>query len=90
MQHKIHPEKDTLQETPDVSMRWVVAEEGDFDYSHSRPLPKETAQKAIDYIAVLTKQYPFQLRYTMAIPLWERFAETWCNTGDEEEALRVI
>lgn len=90
MQHTIDPERDTLQETPTTSMRWIKVDKGEFEYTHSRPLPKDTAQKALDYIAAITAKYPFQIRYAMAIPLWERFAQTWCNTGDEQESLRVI
>lgn len=90
MRQTLHPKRDTLQETPDVSMRWTDVKKGEFEYTHSRPLPNDTAQKAIDYIAAITAKYPFQIRFAMATPLWERFAETWCNTGDEEEALRVI
>lgn len=86
----LDPKKDTLQETHEVSMKWVKADAGLFDYSHSRPLPQRTAQKAIDYIATITKQYPFQIRFAMAQPLWERFAQEWCDTGDEKKALRVI
>ena len=90
MRKTLHPEKDTLQETHEVSMKWTKAENGVFDYKHSRPLPQETAQKAIDYIAVITKDYPFQLRYALAIAHWERFAQVWCDTGNESEALKVI
>lgn len=90
MRQKLHPKQDTLQETTEVSMRWTDVKKGEFEYTHSRPLSNETAQRAIDYIAAITAKYPFQIRYAMAIPLWERFTEVWCNTGDEEEALRVI
>ena len=86
----LDPKRDTLQETPNTSMRWTKVEKGEFEYSHSRPLPTETAQKAIDYIAAITSKYPFQIRFAMAKPLWERFATEWCNTGDEKESLRVI
>lgn len=84
------PEKDTLQETPEKSLRWTSAKKPYFPYSHKRPLPRRQAQKAIDYINVITKDYPFQLRYAMALPLWERFSRTWCDSGDIQEALRGI
>jgi hypothetical protein len=83
-------EKDTLQETPEKSAKWAKAENTKFDYNHRRPLPTTVAQHAIDYISVIVKDYPFQLRYAMAIPLWERFAEEWCVSGDEAKALRGI
>jgi len=82
--------KDVLTDDPKIHMRWVFAENGMFDYSHSRPLPHEVAQKAIDYIAAITKRYPFQMRYILARAHWERFAQEWCDTGDERSALRVI
>jgi len=87
---KTSPERDTLQETPDKSLRWAYATNTMFDYSHKRPLPTLVAQKAIDYISVLVKGYPFQLRYAMAQPLWDRFTEEWCNSGDERKALNAI
>jgi hypothetical protein len=83
-------EKDTLQESPEKSMRWTKAENTKFDYEHRRPLPTATAQHAIDYIDAIVRKYPFQIRYAMAIPLWERFAEEWCSSGDEAKALRGI
>jgi hypothetical protein len=87
---KTTEERDTLQESPDKSAKWTNVENTMFDYNHKRPLPNVTAQHAIDYINVIVKQYPFQLRYAMAKPLWERFAEEWCSSGDETKALRVI
>ena len=84
------PERDTLQETPDKSSRWTKVSETMFDYNHPRPLPNDTAQKAIDYINVIVKEFPFQIRYHMAVPLWERFSDAWCETGNESESLRAI
>lgn len=83
-------ERDTLQETPEKSAKWTKVEHTMFDYDHKRPLPNVTAQHAIDYIDAIVKVYPFQLRYAMAKPLWERFAEEWCASGDEAKALRGI
>lgn len=80
-------DKDTLQEKPSTGWK---ASDGGFEWEHSRPLPLETAQKAMQYIGVLTKQYPFQLRYVMALPLWHRFSQEWCETGDETKALKAI
>jgi hypothetical protein len=63
---------------------------GVFPYEHTRKLDEYTAEKAHKYIRELTKNYPFQLRFAMALPLWERFAEEWCATGDEKRALGAI
>jgi len=90
MKTQLHPEKDTLVETPKVSMKWTNVDTQMFDYTHSRPLPTKTAQKALDYIAAITKKYPFQIRYAMAQPHWERFTQEWCESGNVEKALKVI
>ena len=63
---------------------------GVFTYEHHRTLDKATAEKAHVYIRAIVAKYPFQLRYAMARPLWERFCKEWCATGDEERALRAI
>ena len=81
---------DTVQEDLKPALKWSKATETKMPYEHRRPLPKATAQKALDYIAVLTAQYPVQMRYAMALPLWYRFAQEWCDTGSERESLRVI
>lgn len=83
-------ELDIAEDTAESSLRWSSAEKELFPYPHTRPLRTETAQKAIDYIAHITAKYPFQMRYAMAMPLWKRFAREWCDTGDEQKALRVI
>lgn len=90
MQRILDAEKDIVNDDVAFHLKWTDAEKTKFPYEHSRPLPQETAQKAIDYIAVITKRYPFQIRWAMARPLWERFAKEWCDTGDEQKALRVI
>jgi hypothetical protein len=83
-------ERDTLTEEPGASLGWKSADDPAFPYEHGRGLPKPTAQKAIDYIDHLTRKYPFQIRYAMALPYWHRFAQAWCETGDEKKALRAI
>ncbi len=85
---KTNREKDTLREKP--SKKWMSVENPMLDYRHSRPLPKVTAKKAIKYIDQLVSIYPFQIRYAMAIPLWERFAQAWCDGSSEEQALNAI
>lgn len=71
---------------------------GVFDYTHERDLPIETAEKAFKYIKAIVDGngtpehpgYPYQLRHTMALPLWDRFQTEWCASGDEGKALRAI
>jgi hypothetical protein len=87
---KTSPERDTLQESPEKKASWTDVSTTMFEYDHPRPLPNVVAQKAIDYIETIVKGFPFQIRYHMAIPLWERFAEEWCSTGDEDRSLGAI
>lgn len=82
--------KDRVQETPEPSMAWGDASAGAFPYAHPRSLPGQVAQEAIRYIKVIVQPYPFQLRYSMAVPLWERFAQKWCETGDARKAMMEI
>lgn len=90
MASKTTVELDTLQEETKPAMKWTKVEREMFPYTHSRPLPHAVGQRALDYIAVLTKQYPFQIRYAMAIPLWKRFAQEWCDTGNEVASIAKI
>jgi len=71
-------------------MAWTDISNKAFPYPHSRPLPVKTAQQALHYIAAIVRKYPFQLRYSMAMPLWDRFCEAWCDTGDEKKSLLSI
>lgn len=77
-------------DNPRKHSAWKKASKDVFPYRHGRPLPMEIEQRAIDYISVLVKQFPFQLQFVMALPLWERFAQAWCETGDEQKAMRDI
>jgi hypothetical protein len=61
-----------------------------FRYSHGRPLPKSTYNRASKYIMTIMLKYPFQLRKTLAQALWDRFQEEWCDSGDENKSLRAI
>lgn len=61
-----------------------------FKYYHTRSLPPDVAKKAIKYIIAIVAKYPFQARRGMASPLWKRFCEEWCETGDESKSLRAI
>lgn len=87
---KTSPDRDTLQDAPDKHLKWTIVNNESFQYRHKRPLPRKAAREAIKYINVLTRQYPFQLRYAMAIPLWERFSQEWCESGDLKKSLRGI
>jgi hypothetical protein len=83
-------DKDTLTETVGKTQQWTSVKKRAFPYEHSRPLPLTTAKAGLAYITSLVKPYPFQLRYVMARPLWFRFTEAWCDTGDEKKALLAI
>jgi hypothetical protein len=83
-------DKDTLKDSVGKHMGWTDLSNKAFPYDHGRPLPLASGQQAINYIAAITRKYPFQLRYSMAMPLWDRFCETWCDTGDEQKSLLAI
>lgn len=87
---KVDESKDRVHETPDKSMAWDNVNAGAFPYDHPLPLPGSVAQEAIKYIKAIVQPYPFQLRYAMALPLWQRFAQVWCETGDAGKAMREI
>lgn len=61
-----------------------------FTYDHTRHLPKTVANKAIKYIIAIVAVYPFQARVSLAKPLWDRFCQEWCVTGDESKSLGAI
>lgn len=71
-------------------MAWTDISKRAFPYDHERPLPVSSAQKAMNYIAAIVRVYPFQIRYSMAMPLWDRFCDAWCETGDEGRSLLAI
>ena len=83
-------ETDTLRDSVGKHMAWTDISNKAFPYPHSRPLTNKLAQQALNYITAIVRRYPFQLRYSMAMPLWERFCETWCDTGDEKKSLLSI
>jgi hypothetical protein len=91
------PKKDLFKENPSAHMVWsdhrTIMGDGSgryLNYRHDRPISNKDCQKALDYIAVLTKVYPVQIRYAMARPLWERFCEAWCDSGDLKAAMYAI
>lgn len=86
----LDPVRDLVSDDVKSSMMWIDVDNGLFDYDHSRPLPVSVAQEALNYINVITKKYPFQIRYSMAKPLWARFAEAWCETGDAAASMNRI
>lgn len=87
---RVDESKDRVHDVPERSMAWDDVNAGAFPYAHPRPLPNGVAQEAIKYIKALVQPYPFQLRYTMALPLWDRFAQVWCDTGDAKRAMKEI
>lgn len=86
---KINKSQDTCVDTIDMHASYSL-KAGIFPYTHGRPLPKKTANKAVKYIRAITSKYPFQLRMMLALPLWEKFAQEWCETGDELKSLKAI
>jgi hypothetical protein len=87
---RVDETKDRLQDLPEKSLKWQDVERMLFPYAHPRPLPRDTAEKAINYIKAIVRDYPFQLQYTMALPYWERFSQVWCESGDEDKSMREI
>jgi hypothetical protein len=83
------PAKDTCRDDYD-SRKSYKLEGNIFKYHHGRPLPKEEAEAAIEYISIIMRRYPFQLRYNLARPLWDRFCEEWCQSGDAAKSMRAI
>lgn len=86
-------EQDTLYDSPDTAGQWWRVENKAFYYNHGRGVSVENVQRALDRIKEVlddVERIPFQLQYHMALPLWERFAEEYCDTGDVEKALRAI
>jgi len=86
---RVSIEKHTCQD--DYESRKSYKIEGNvFKYSHNRPLPMENAENAINYISILMKRFPFQLRYTLAQPFWRRFCNEWCASGDVSKSMAAI
>ena len=85
---------DKCVETPEKHMKWMnvkyVGGDSPVPYHHTRMLPHSTGKKALKYIEAITSEYPFQIRYAMMLPLWYRFTEAWCDSGDEKVSLLAI
>lgn len=85
---------DTKDQPEDLSgnMKWADMEgsSGYMPYEHSRPMSSGAARKGLARVKKLTDGYPVQLRYAMALPLWYRYCETWCDTGSVKKALEAI
>lgn len=88
--HKILSKRNKSLDTCIDSYQSYSSNDYKFIYKHSRTLPKPIAAKAIKYIICICKKYPFQVRMQMAIPLWERFCQEWCETGDEIKSLKAV
>jgi hypothetical protein len=90
VKERFNPEHDTCQDKITDIKRYTLQGKKTFKYRHNRELPPEVSQKAVAYIRALVKRYPFQLRYVLALPYWYRFTEAWCDSGDEDIAMRAI
>lgn len=92
------PKKDYFVDNPTNFMKWAdhrsISPDGTgryLNWNHPVPISNKDCQKALDYISVLVKPYPVQLRHAMARPLWERFCEAFCDTnGDLQSAMNAI
>lgn len=89
VKRRFDPAHDKCKEKPSAFKRYTLSGNV-FPYKHRRPLPEGAAQEALKYIRAISAQYPFQLRYHLALPYWYRFSEAWCESGDEGKALRAI
>lgn len=80
----------TKDDMPSAKTRGTPLQGFPFEYTHNRPLPRKTASKAMMYIRAICAEYPIESRHGIAKPLWNRFQEAWCDTGDEGKSLRAI
>lgn len=55
-----------------------------------RELPEHYAEQAREYISVVCRRYPLQVRVLLGLPMWLRFCQAWHETGDRRKAMRVI
>lgn len=55
-----------------------------------RELPEHHAEQAREYIAIICRRYPLQVRVLLGLPMWLRFCEVWHETGDRRKAMRAI
>lgn len=84
---------DTCREVPDdqPALFKLESDEGvPFPLFNKRPLTQFQADRAVDYIRACVTQYPFNIRWSFALPMWQRFSETWDSTGDIEKSLKDI
>ncbi len=83
-------EDDTCREKPEDLPRLYQLDGLPYPFINSRPMPRALAWTAMDFIRELTKKYPFNIRYDMGQPMWERFTEAWDLTKDQSQSLKVI
>jgi hypothetical protein len=83
---------DRCTESPASHMGWTKVNKDylGFPYDHGRSLRIRDAEAAVKKIEEEVKVFPFQIRYAMALPLWKRFADMYCQSGDIELALEYI
>ena len=84
--------QDVCNESVSESMGWTKVDKDTlkFPYNHERALVVADAERAVRKIEEEVKVFPFQIRYSMALPLWNRFANMYCQSGDVELALGYI
>jgi hypothetical protein len=83
---------DVCTESPTPHLGWKVVNQSHlgFPYHHDRMLGVNHASAAIKVIDSKVKDFPFQIRYAMALPLWYRYADMYCATGDQDKAIGSI
>jgi hypothetical protein len=83
---------DICTESSVPHLGWKVVNQSHlgFPYNHDRVLKVNQASDAINIIDDKVKGFPFQIRYAMALPLWYRYADMYCTSGDHEKALKSI
>lgn len=83
---------DRCSESPVSHMGWTKVNKDflGFPYEHQRTLRVVDAESAVKKIEEEVSVFPFQIRYAMAMPLWLRFADMYCQSGDVALALEYI
>ena len=84
--------KDRCTEKPQKHLGWKKVNNNflGFPWEHDRVLKVSHAQEAVNKIDAQVRVFPFQLRYAMARPLWYRYANMYCETGDQDKAMAEI
>lgn len=54
------------------------------------PMPAYWVDQLHLYIAACTRDFPFQLRHYLGLPMWERAMDVWADTGDLKKSFRAV